>query len=211
MRPIRHVKVRFIVYLFRDEGTRYAVVIIDLKNASRDELIRLVVMQHETIAHQERIIADLHATVARLEGQVTALTARVGTLVAALEAATREGDGTGSGRPPGMPGLKSAQATPPAAKRERKRREQACVRRRMEPTARRIHALDRCPTCGERLTGGSIKRRREVIEIPVVPAAITAHVFVERWCARCRARHTPRVDLVGEVVGKQRFGVGLSV
>jgi len=44
-------------YLFRDEGTRYALVMIDLKNASRAELIALIVSQHETIARQERVIA----------------------------------------------------------------------------------------------------------------------------------------------------------
>jgi len=30
---------------------------IDLKIASRDDLIRLVIAQHETIAQQERVIA----------------------------------------------------------------------------------------------------------------------------------------------------------
>lgn len=182
---------------------------IDLKHASRDELIRLVITQHETIQQQERIIADLHATVTRLEAQVTALTARVGTLIAALEAVTRTDAGTGSRRAQGMPGLKPADALVPAPKRERKRREQAFTRQRMEPTAQRVHALERCPTCGERLTGGSVKWRREVIELPVVPAVVTEHLFVERRCSHCRTRHTPPVDLVGEVVGKQRFGVGL--
>jgi len=38
---------------------------------------------------------------------------------------------------------------------------------------------------------------------------VTEHLFVERCCPHCRTRHTPAVALVGEVVGKQRFGVGL--
>jgi hypothetical protein len=72
-----------------------------------------------------------------------------------------------------------------------------------------IHAVERCPQCGRSLTGGSIKRTREVIEVPVVPAVITEHVYLERCCPHCRTRHTPAVDRTGTVVGKQRFGVGL--
>ncbi len=54
------------MYLFRDAGSGYAGGMIDLKRASRDELIRLVVAQHETIARQEQLIADPHAAVARM-------------------------------------------------------------------------------------------------------------------------------------------------
>lgn len=118
-------------YLFRDEGSEYARAMIDLKDASRDELIRLVVAQHQTIQRQERTIADLHAEVARLTAQVSTLTAWVGTLIAALEAATRTDDRTGSGGAPGMPGLRPANARVPVPKRERRRRGQlfACNRR----------------------------------------------------------------------------------
>jgi len=182
---------------------------IDLKNASRDDLIRLVVAQHETIQQQARIIADLHADVARLAAQVTALTARVGTLIAALEAARGQDDGieSGSNHPQGMQGLKARNVTPTG--KQRKRRERGFARQRMEPTRQIIHALDHCPQCGGPLVGGSVKRRREVIEIPVVPAVVTEHLFVERRCPHCRTRHTPAVDLGEAVVGKQRFGVGL--
>jgi len=182
---------------------------IDLSTASRDALIRLVVAQHETIQQQERIIGDLHAEVARLTAQVTALTVRVGTLVAALEATRGQDDGAtgGSDQPRGMPGLKATNATPTG--KERKRRERGFARQRMAPTAQVVHALERCPRCGGALVGGSIKRRREVIEVPITPAVVTEHLFVERCCPHCRTRHTPPVALVGEVVGKQRFGVGL--
>ncbi|MHB8646276.1 MAG: hypothetical protein ACYDAR_10860, partial [Thermomicrobiales bacterium] len=51
--PMRHKPIRSL-YLFRVEGRRYAIAMIDLKNASRDDLIRLIVGQHETIQQQGR-------------------------------------------------------------------------------------------------------------------------------------------------------------
>jgi hypothetical protein len=182
---------------------------IDLKDASRDALIALIVSQHETIARQERVIAAQQERIAALEATVTQLTARVDGLLATVEALRRGDDGTGRGRPQGMPGLKPAPAKERPPKQPRKGRTQPFVRRRMEPTAQVIHAVDACPRCGLRLTGGSVKRRREVIEVPLVPAMVTEHVFLERCCPHCRTRHTPAVDLGEAVVGRQRFGIGL--
>src|SRR5882724_11477973 len=91
-------------YLFRDEGTQYAAALIDLKDASRDDLIRLVIDQHETIARQERTIAELRGVIATLEATGAQLTQRVGELLAAQ--ATRDDAAAGTGRPQGMPGLK---------------------------------------------------------------------------------------------------------
>jgi len=167
--------------------------VIDLKSASSDDLIRLVIAQHERIA--------------ALEATVAQLTARVGELLARLDAV--RGDDPPTGRPQGMPGLKPAATQPRPPKKMRKRREQQFVRHRMAPTTRVIHAVAQCPTCGLALTGGSVKRRREVIEVPLVPAVVTEHVYVERCCPHCRTRHTPPVNLTGEVVGTQRFGVAL--
>ncbi|MHB8645089.1 MAG: IS66 family transposase [Thermomicrobiales bacterium] len=175
---------------------------IDLKNASRDDLIRLVVAQHETIAQQERVIAALEATVAQM-------TARVDALLATIDTLRRGDDGTGGARSQGMPGLKPIAAKQRPPKEPRKRRAQQFVRRRMEPTQRVIHAVDACPTCGMLLCGGSVKRTREVIEVSPVPAVVTEHVYLERCCPHCRTRHTPAVDLGEAVVGKQRLGVGL--
>ncbi len=196
------------MYLFRDEGRGYALVMIDLKDASRDDLIRLIVSQHETIARQEGLIAAQQERIAALEATVAQLTARVGELLAALAALRDETPG-GTGRPQGMPGLKPAPALARPPKGPRKRREQQFVRQRMVPTVRVVHALDACPICGVPLVGGSVKRRREVIEVPLVPAVVTEHVVLERCCPHCRVRHTPAVALGAATVGKQRFGVGL--
>ncbi|MCA1666301.1 MAG: IS66 family transposase, partial [Thermomicrobia bacterium] len=196
-------------YLFRDEGSGYALAMIDLKDASRDDLIRLVVAQHETIQRQERVIVAQQERMVALEASVAALTQRVGELLAQVATLQAERERDGTGRPQGMPGLKPAPAKERPPKQSRKRREQAFVRRRMEPTCQMLHALDHCPQCGGPLAGGSVKRRREVIEVPLIPAVVTEHLFVERCCPHCRTRHTPAVDLAGEVVGKQRFGIGL--
>ncbi len=109
---------------------------IDLKSASRDDLVRLIIAQHETIAQQERTIAELRGVIATLEATVTQLTVRVGELLARLDATT--GDDAPPGRAQGMPGLKPAIGTQRPPTKARKRRGQQFVRHHMEPTARVI-------------------------------------------------------------------------
>src|SRR5437588_5679404 len=195
-------------YLFRDEGRSYALPMIDLKDASRDDLVRLGVAQHETIQRQERVIARQQEQIAALEATVAQLTARVDTLLATIDTLRRDGDDTGS-VPHGMPGLKPATGEERPPKQPRKGRTQSFVRRRTRPTQRVMHAVEACPTCGRPLSGGSVKRTREVIEVLPAPAVVTEHVYLERCCPHCRTRHTPAVALAGQVVGKQRFGGGL--
>lgn len=181
---------------------------INLQAASREDLVRLIVSQHETMQQQQRVLTAQGERIAALDAQVGALTARVTTLLAALDEATGTGDAGTGGTPKGMPGHK-VRTPAPRPPTTRKHRTQAFVRRRMEPTAQVIHAFDQCPTCGIPLMGGSAKRTREVIEVPRMPAVVTAHVYVERWRPCCRTRHTPAVQLGDAVVGKQRFGVEL--
>ena len=87
----------------------------------------------------------------------------------------------------------------------RKPRPHGFARRRMTPTHRVEHALASCPECGTGLTGGWVQRTREVIDVPVVPAAVTEHVFIARTCPICQQRRTPQADLAGVVLGKQRW------
>jgi hypothetical protein len=179
----------------------------DLHTASREDLIRLVLAQHERIAALEAVVADQRATITRLEATVAQMTQRVGELLAVIEAGSAPPGGSGASQ--GMPGLKPATGKVRPPKQPRKGRAQQFVRQRAEPTQRIIHACDHCPTCGVALSGGSVKRTREVIEVPLVPAVVTEHVSLERRCPQCGTRHTPAVDLAGQAVGKQRFGVGL--
>lgn len=129
------------------------------------------------------------------------LTVRVDTLLTTVAALQREEDDPG-GSPREMPGLKPVTGMERPPRQPRKRWRHAFVRQRAEPTDRITHAVDTCPTCGRALTGGSVKRTREVIEVPLGPAVVTEHVYLERLCLHCRTRHTPVVDLVGQVVGK---------
>ena len=46
-----------------------------------------------------------------------------------------------------------------------------------------------------------------VIELPVVPAQVTEHVYIARTCPACRRRCTPPAELDGVVLGQQRLGV----
>ena len=67
--------------------------------------------------------------------------------------------------------------------------------------------MENCPDCGAHLSGGWIQRTREVIELPVVPAQVTEHVYIARTCPACRRRCTPPAELGGVVLGQQRLGV----
>lgn len=120
---------------------------MDVEQTSRAELLALIAAQREQIG--------------MLEQQVGQLTQQVAELAARL----RGGGGKG------FPGLKSQQAAA-SERAPRKQRPRGFARRRMEPTERVEHAVDACPDCGCTLLGGSVKRRREVLEIPVAPVRV---------------------------------------
>jgi len=139
------------------------------------------------------VIAELMAFNGQLRQQVAALEARLNT--------------RGSS---GMPGNKSPSDRQAPKKETRKRRPHGFARVRMASTHWVEHALDACPECGTGLVGGWVQRTREVIEIPVVPVQVTAHVFVARVCPMCEQRRVPKVDLKDAVVGRQRLGITWS-
>ena len=113
------------------------------------------------------------------------------------------------GGPRGMPGLKSDEPVVRAEAQPRKRRERGVGRARSAPTRSEVHAAERCPDCGTELSGGTVKRTREVIELVPTPVEVVEHVVVERRCPRCRRRVLPTVDLGEQVVGQQRLGITL--
>lgn len=92
---------------------------------------------------------------------------------------------------------------------ERKKRKKSFARRRETPTRIVEHAHSNCPDCGRTLTGGTVKRVRQVIEIPIVPAEIVEHRFIARRCGYCGKTHTPKADLGDQVMGKRRVGMNL--
>ena len=133
------------------------------------------------------VIAELRLRVERLEAQ---LSTRGGTTEI----------------PGNKPSVKRRQ---PERKGPRKRRLHGFTRRRMEPTQRVIHAPESCPECGTGLSGGWVQRTREVIDLPVVPAEVTEHVFVTRICPLCDKRRSPQEPLDGLVMGRRRLGPNL--
>ncbi len=164
----------------------------DLRLASREELVALVVAQQTALAEQQRQLAEQAATIATLQGRTAQLAQRLGA--------------SGGARVPGTRPVQRSKATG----KPRKRRDRGYARVRLMPTATVRHAAAACPDCGTRLGGGWVKRPREVIEVPIAPVTVTHHQIVARTCPRCRRLVLPADPLAGVVRGKQRFGVRLQ-
>jgi uncharacterized coiled-coil protein SlyX len=167
-----------------------------LTTASRTDLLALIGRLRALVVEQQATIERLEATVAALETRLRAV----------------EGTGRGSpGAPPSMPGHKPPPRQPKPPPKPRQRRTDGYARQRATPTTVVRHALAQCPRCATPLAGGWVVHTRQVIEVPLAPAQVVAHHFLERRCPSCRhlARPLPRRVLSGVVVGQQRFGVAL--
>jgi transposase len=184
---------------------------LDLYHATRDDLIRLILGQRDEVAALRELQAAREREIAELRQAVGLLTTRVGELTAALAAAQAGDEGPPPSRssPSGVPGIKPEQA-PDRADLPRKRRTTGAGRKRMQATEQVVHALAACPDCGTPLAGGSVKRTRDVIELPPVQVVVTAHVYLERQCPECGKRCTPRPELAGVVTGQGRIGHRLT-
>jgi transposase len=148
-------------------------------------------------------VAQLRASNAALQAEVTRLSGLVATLeteIAKLRAA-----------PSLPPGIKANKARPdPATKPPRKKRDPAHNhgRRRATPTEVHTHAYDTCPTCAYHLSGQSIARRREVLDLPPPqPVTVIELQVLKRYCPYCDKWVEPPLNLDGLVVGHGRMSV----
>lgn len=173
---------------------------LDLYQATRDEVIQLVHQQRAMTIEQARQMTALKEEVAELRAVLATLTTQLGL----LNTAPADGDAS-PGMPAGMPGLKPVQA-PERPARPRKRRAKGAGRTRMVATAWMVHALAACPECGAPLAGGTLKRTREVIEVPPPQVVVTEHRYLERRCPDCGCRCVPTPELAGVVPGHGRLG-----
>lgn len=154
------------------------------------------------LAEIRALLQTLQSRVTELETQLTALRAEHTALQE--ENARLRDELAKKGDPPAWVKPKTPK---PAEKPPRKPRRQgygrACV---ATPDAVVEHAVDVCPDCGQRLTGGWVYSSHEVIDLPVQPAVVTRHVRLMRQCGVCGRRVVPsRPAIADGTVGQHRF------
>lgn len=143
---------------------------------------------------------ELIAIILQLKAQVDALIKENAELRRRID-----GDGDASVKPEWVkPNRKERRETERA---ERKKRTQSFSRKCEIPTEVVYHAVDNCPDCGRKLSGGWVHSRRQIIELPQSPMRIIDHVLVARRCGVCGNRHIPKPDLSNLVLGQSRFGI----
>ena len=156
----------------------------------------IAVLRTENAALQQEV-ATLREQNATLQAQLTAALDRIAEL---------------EHRPKDPPAFVKPQTPKREHKPRRKRKPEHNRARRLEtPTRIEQHALERCPDCHQRLRGGTLARRRQVIELPEPqPVEVVEHQIIKRWCAWCRRWHAPALDLQGQVLGQGRLGVRIA-
>jgi len=176
---------------------------------SRQNAVLIDLQQRD--ARRERELSEYRTLVAGLTEPGTRV--RVCALrqqVAQMEQETAQLRGQSWGKPPAaVPEQKPA--TLPRAKKTRKKRDASHNRgrHRMDHANRwETHAVERCPGCGEQLTGGWVARRVQVIDLPpVAPLEITEHRIIRRQCTRCGKQVLPPpVERAVGRLGQCRFG-----
>jgi transposase len=153
-------------------------------------------LQAETVALRQEVLS-LREQNAALQAQLAAALARIAEL---------------ENRPPEPPAFVKPNTPKPERQPRKKRNPEHNRARRLEtPTRIHQHALDCCPDCGLHLHGGTLARRRQVIELPEPqPIEVIEHQVIKRWCAWCKRWQAPKLDLTGQVLDQSRIGVRLT-
>ncbi len=145
--------------------------------------------------------SELMNIIEQLMAENAQLRERVEQLEVDLELARNDPSGP---KPP--PWIKPNSPERKGEKRPRKKRAEGYARKRSTASSQIVHAVERCPECECVLQGGTVKRRREVIEIVLSPAEVTEHIVVERVCPLCSKRCVPKLGVKDGIVGRHRFG-----
>jgi transposase len=161
-------------------------------------------------------VAQAVAALPALQQQVTSLQTSLAAAQAAL--ATAQTARAATTLPPPAPPRPAPPAwvkpnTPPQPPRARRKRAALHnrARRRQQPTRTIAHHLAACPDCGAALTRPRLRRTRQVIELPPPPPVeVIDHQVWAGYCPACRHWHQPQLDLSGQVLGQERFGVRLA-
>jgi len=110
--------------------------------------------------------------------------------------------------PPGLP-FHPKPSIKLKRKKKRRKRGQGYARKLDRPTHVVKHAYSNCPNCKGKLYQGWLKRRRQIIDIPLTPATITEHQIFEHWCHSCKSKVSPKPDFTSHVLGKHRVSMRL--
>jgi transposase len=151
-------------------------------------------------------LAQLRASYQRLEAENQELRGQVAELERLLAEVTK-----GRGDPPSFVRANRPKREGPKPPRKKRASEHNRVRRRDSPSRTVVHAYERCPDCNYRLSGETLDRVRQVIELPEpLPVEVTEHRVVKRYCPACEGFKSPPLDLAGQVLGQGRMGVRLA-
>ena len=161
---------------------------------NRDELLQRVTEQAATIAEQAATIVVQAGLITTLETQLSTLVGRVAELKQRSP-------------PPSWVKPNRPQASQPRP--ARKQRRQNFARKRETPSETVIHQAEQCPDCGGELSAGQVVGRRQVLDVPLLPATVTEHVVVRRRCKQCGQTVAPTLDLSASVLGQQRVSIRL--
>jgi hypothetical protein len=162
----------------------------NLDSLSREELVVIIHEQRRALLELQDAVEALNARVSTLEEENEDLRSRLG--------------GGGKTTPHWVKPNRAGRR-----KKQRKKRHKSFVRPREAPTEIVEHALDECPDCGRKLSGGTVHHSRQVIEIPITPVRVIEHRVIARYCGVCGKTHMPKLDLSGEAIGTHRVGVRL--
>ena len=172
-----------------------------LDELTREELIALVARQHETIRSQAATIELQGMRIAELEATVQSQLERISVLEEEISKL--------SGPKPKPSWVKPN--TPKKEKGPRNKRTNSFARKARMADEVVCHVLENCPDCGRKLSGGTLKWKHQVVDIPPVQVKVTDHLFIERRCGVCGKRFTPDAsEVLGElVVGGKWIGIYL--